>query len=59
MKDNYIGKGGTTERYNYEYELRMGALGKMIKTTRNLREIITLMNKIIELKCIDGYRDER
>lgn len=30
MKDKYIGKVGTTERDEYEYELRMDILGKMI-----------------------------
>ena len=34
MKDKYIGKVGTTERDEYEYELRMDVLGKMIKTAR-------------------------
>ena len=32
MKDKYIGKIGTQERDEYEYELRMDILGKMIKT---------------------------
>ncbi|MDY3489314.1 transcriptional regulator, partial [Riemerella anatipestifer] len=30
MKDKYIGKVGTKERDEYEYELRMDVLGKMI-----------------------------
>ena len=30
MKDKYIGKVGTQERDEYEYELRMDVLGKMI-----------------------------
>ena len=34
MKDKYVGKAGTTERDQYEYELRMDVLGKMIKTAR-------------------------
>lgn len=34
MKDKYIGKVGTQERDEYEYELRMDVLGKMIKTAR-------------------------
>ena len=34
MKDKYIGEVGTTERDEYEYELRMDVLGKMIKTAR-------------------------
>ena len=34
MKDKYIGKIGTTDRDEYEYELRMDVFGKMIKTAR-------------------------
>ncbi len=34
MKDKYIGKVGSQERDEYEYELRMDVLGKMIKTAR-------------------------
>lgn len=34
MEDKYIGKKGTEERNEYEYELRMELLGRMIKTTR-------------------------
>ena len=34
MKDTYIGKIGTTDRDEYEYELRMDVLGKMIKSAR-------------------------
>ena len=34
MKDKYIGKVGTTERDEYEYELRMDIFGRMIKTAR-------------------------
>ncbi|HAG16990.1 MAG TPA: transcriptional regulator [Bacteroidales bacterium] len=34
MKDKYIGKLGTEDREQYEYELRMDILGKMIKTAR-------------------------
>ena len=30
MKDKYIGKVGMTDRDEYEYELRMDVLGKMI-----------------------------
>ena len=37
MKDKYIGKVGTKERDEYEYELRMDVLGKMIKTARQER----------------------
>jgi HTH-type transcriptional regulator/antitoxin HipB len=39
MKDKYIGKIGTTERDEYEYELRMDVLGKMIKTARLERSL--------------------
>jgi DNA-binding XRE family transcriptional regulator len=39
MKDKYIGKVGTQERDEYEYELRMDVLGKMIKTARQKRNL--------------------
>jgi len=39
MKDKYIGEVGTTERDEYEYELRMDVLGKMIKTARLERNL--------------------
>ncbi|MCK9450626.1 MAG: helix-turn-helix domain-containing protein [Bacteroidales bacterium] len=39
MKDKYIGEVGTTERDEYEYELRMDVLGKMIKTARVERNL--------------------
>ena len=39
MKDKYIGKIGTNERDEYEYELRMDVLGKMIKTARQERHL--------------------
>lgn len=41
MKDTYIGKVGTKERdeYEYEYELRMDVLGKMIKAARKERKL--------------------
>jgi HTH-type transcriptional regulator/antitoxin HipB len=39
MKDKYIGKVGTTERDEYEYELRMDILGKMIKSVRQERQL--------------------
>ena len=32
MKNKYIGKSGSLERDEYEYELRMDMLGRMIKT---------------------------
>lgn len=39
MKDKYIGKQGTNAREQYEYELRMEVLGKMIKATRKERNL--------------------
>ena len=39
MKDKYIGKVGTTDRDEYEHELRMDVLGKMIKTARKERHL--------------------
>jgi HTH-type transcriptional regulator / antitoxin HipB len=39
MKDKYIGKVGTQERDEYEYELRMDVLGKLIKTARQERNL--------------------
>jgi len=34
IKDEFIGKKGSSERDNYEYELRMEILGELIKKTR-------------------------
>jgi len=39
MKDKYIGKHGTVDRDQYEYELRMDVLGKMIKSARQERNL--------------------
>ena len=39
MKNNYIGKVGTADRDEYEYELRMDVLGKMIKSARQERHL--------------------
>ena len=39
MKDEFIGKVGTQERDEYEYELRMEVLGKMIRTARKERHL--------------------
>jgi HTH-type transcriptional regulator / antitoxin HipB len=39
MKDKYIGKVGTKQRDDYEYELSMDVLGKMIKTARQERNL--------------------
>ena len=39
MKDKHIGPIGTSERDEYEYELRMDVLGRMIKTARQERNL--------------------
>lgn len=39
MKDKYIGKTGTVDRDEYEYELNMEVLGRMIKTARQERNL--------------------
>ncbi len=39
MKDKYIGNVGTKKRDDYEYELRMDVLGKMIKAARQERNL--------------------
>jgi len=39
MKDKYIGKVGSQEREEYEYELRMDVLGRMIKIARQERNL--------------------
>ncbi|WJS93770.1 helix-turn-helix domain-containing protein [Flavobacterium johnsoniae] len=39
MKDKYIGLIGTEERDQYEYELNMEILGRMIKTARKERNL--------------------
>lgn len=39
MKNKYIGKVGTAERDEYEYELRMDILSRMIKTARQERNL--------------------
>lgn len=39
MKDKYIGEIGTEERDQYEYELNMEILGRMIKTARKERNL--------------------
>ena len=39
MKDKYMGKVGTRKRDDYEYELRMDVLGKMIKAARQERNL--------------------
>ncbi len=39
MKDEFIGKLGSIAREDYEYELRMDVLGKMIKAARQERNL--------------------
>ena len=39
VKDKYIGKEGTTERYQYENELRLDLIGDAIKTARKERKL--------------------
>ena len=39
MKDKYIGEVGSQEREQYEYELRMDVLGRMIKIARQERNL--------------------
>lgn len=39
MKDKYVGKQGTEEREQYEYELNMDVLGHMIKKARQDRKL--------------------
>ncbi len=39
MEDKYIGKKGTKEREEYEYELKMELLGQMIRTARKERKL--------------------
>ena len=39
MKDKYIGEKGTANRDQYEYELSMDILGRMIKPARQKRKL--------------------
>jgi DNA-binding XRE family transcriptional regulator len=39
MKDKYIGKVGTNDHEEYEYELSMEVLGRMIKAARQERHL--------------------
>lgn len=39
MEDKYIGKEGTPERDAYEYDFKMGLLGRMIKEVRKGRKL--------------------
>lgn len=40
LKDKHIGKIGTQERDNYEFELKLDILGEMIKSARKERNLI-------------------
>jgi HTH-type transcriptional regulator/antitoxin HipB len=39
MKDEHLGEVGTSDRDQYEYELRMDIIGKMIKAVRLERQL--------------------
>ena len=39
IKDEFIGKKGSTDREQYEYELQMDVLGDLIKQTRIERKL--------------------
>lgn len=39
LKDEIIGKRGSVEREEYEYQLRMDVLGKMIRSVRKQRKL--------------------
>jgi len=39
VKDELIGKKGTPKRDQYEYDLKMGILGELIKQTRKERNL--------------------
>ena len=39
MKDQFVGKIGTKEREEYEYELKMDLIGRMIKQARKERKL--------------------
>ena len=39
IKDKHIGKKGSSERDQYEFDLRMEIIGKMIKTVRQERNL--------------------
>ena len=52
MEDRYIGKPGTPERDEYEYELRMELLSRTIKSTRKERGLtqnVQLENRPMQL----------
>ncbi len=39
MKDKYLGKVGSADRDEYEYELNMDVLGRMVKAARQERNL--------------------
>ncbi len=39
LKDEFIGKFGTAEREQYEYELKLDVLGELIKQTRKQKNL--------------------
>lgn len=39
MKDKFVGQIGTKEREDYEYELKMDVIGRMIKQARKERKL--------------------
>lgn len=64
MEDKYVGKKGTREREEYEYELRMELLGRMIKTARkeqnltqdDLGKIIGMNKLFMNIKNVLQHR---
>jgi len=51
MKDKYVGKVGSIERNEYEYELKMELIGQMIKQTRKERKLTQeQLGKIVGVK---------
>jgi len=60
MKDEFIGKVGTQERDEYEYELRMELLGKMIRAARKERHLTQEeLGKLIGVKKAQISKLER
>jgi HTH-type transcriptional regulator / antitoxin HipB len=59
MEDKYIGKKGTPERDAYEYDLKMGLLGRMIKATRKERNLTREMDNIQLLNRFNPIKLEK
>ena len=57
MEDKFIGKKGTEERDEYEYELRMDLLGRMVKTTRKERNLA--QEKLGEMIGVNKFQNLR